>query len=122
MPAYIKTGPRFEPQPTTLESSSLVNNVEVMEHWRHRLNIELDLQYLFGLNVHSCHLGSFTRALLVSQDRRHLFVTPCGKDYLTVHIKNEKVSQEIVCRKLTALGIYKLFTDTRMWKLGDRLL
>ncbi len=23
------------------------------------------------------HLGSFTRALLVSQDRRHLFVTPC---------------------------------------------
>ncbi len=23
------------------------------------------------------HLGSYTRALLVSQDRRHLFVTPC---------------------------------------------
>ncbi len=54
--------------------------------------MELDLQSLFGLNVHSCthwlrprtplpppfpHLGSYTRALLVSQDRRHLFVTPC---------------------------------------------
>ncbi len=43
---------------------------------------------LFCLNVHSCthwlrprtppppHLGSYTRALLVSLDRRHLFVTP----------------------------------------------
>ncbi len=28
------------------------------------------------------HLGSYTRALLVSQDRRHLFVTPC-KSYST---------------------------------------
>ncbi len=50
--------------------------------------MELDLQSLFGLHVHSCtvligwnppppQLGSYTRALLVSQDRRHLFVTPC---------------------------------------------
>jgi hypothetical protein len=50
----------------------------------HRLNMDLDLQSLF---VHSCthwlrtsnplpsHLGSYTRALLVSQDKRHLFVT-----------------------------------------------
>jgi hypothetical protein len=53
--------------------------------------MELDLHTLFGLQVHSCthwlrprnipphlrqHLGSYTRALLVSQDRRHLFVTP----------------------------------------------
>jgi hypothetical protein len=57
----------------------------------HRLNLEFDLQSLFGLHVHSCtwysltdtcnptptpHLGSYTRALLVSQDRRHLFITP----------------------------------------------
>jgi hypothetical protein len=56
-----------------------------------RLNVELELKSLFGLHVHSCthwprprnpppphpHLGSYTRALLVSQDRRHLFVTPC---------------------------------------------
>ncbi len=51
-------------------------------------NIELDLQSLFGLHVHSCThwlrpsnspafgLIYSTRALLVSQDRRHLFVTP----------------------------------------------
>jgi hypothetical protein len=50
--------------------------------------MESDLQRLFGLHVHSCthwlgpgkppppHLGSYTRALLFSQDRRHLFVTP----------------------------------------------
>jgi hypothetical protein len=59
-------------------------------HFR-RLNMELDLQSLFGLYVYSCsywlrppqpppplptHLGSYTRMLLVSRDRRHLFVTP----------------------------------------------
>jgi hypothetical protein len=51
--------------------------------------MELEIQSLFELHVHSCthwlrprnppHLGSYTRALLVSQDRRHLFVN-C--DYL----------------------------------------
>ncbi len=47
--------------------------------WMHRLNMELDLQSLFGLHVHSCthclsprnppppNLGSYTRALLVLQ-------------------------------------------------------
>jgi hypothetical protein len=55
------------------------------------LNMELDLQSLFGLLctvVYSLaetpqlfpspppHLGSYTRALVVSQDRRHIFVTP----------------------------------------------
>jgi hypothetical protein len=65
------------------------------------LNLELDLQSLFGLcasDIHSCthwlrprkaqplphapipkHLN-FTRELLVSQDRRHLFMTPCRGD------------------------------------------
>jgi hypothetical protein len=58
----------------------------------HRLNMKLNLQSLFGLlcTLYSCthwlrpatnplppHLGSYTRALLVSQDRRHLFATPC---------------------------------------------
>jgi hypothetical protein len=28
---------------------------------------------------HPPHLGSYTRALLVIQDRRHLFMTPCYK-------------------------------------------
>ncbi len=61
----------------------------------HRLKIELDLKSLFGLHapcaqVYSLdesetlqppppprRLGSYTRAMLVSQDRRLLFVTPC---------------------------------------------
>jgi hypothetical protein len=51
--------------------------------------MELDLQSLFRPHMHSCtrwlrprnpthfppHLGSYTRALLVSQDRGHLFVS-----------------------------------------------
>ncbi len=58
----------------------------------HRLNMELDLQSLFGLLCTAIligwepatpllppHLGSYyTRALLVSQDRRRLFVKPPG--------------------------------------------
>jgi hypothetical protein len=61
---------------------------------RHRLHKEIDLQSLFELMcTYSCnhwmrdpatptppplpHLGSYTRALLVSQHRRHLFVTLC---------------------------------------------
>ncbi len=45
----------------------ILNNLSMSDHFNDRLNMELDLQSLFGL----C-----TRALLVSQDRRHLFVTP----------------------------------------------
>jgi hypothetical protein len=47
--------------------------------------MELNLRSLFGLHVHSCpppplpHLGAYTRARLVSKDRRHLFVTPWSK-------------------------------------------
>ncbi len=54
------------------------------------LNMELDLQSLFGLLCTAVligwdpatppllpHLGSYTRALLAGKDRRHLFVTPC---------------------------------------------
>jgi hypothetical protein len=57
--------------------------------------MEFDLQSFFGLRVPSCmyslaelrprnpptlppHFGLYTRALLVSQDRRHLYVTPLG--------------------------------------------
>jgi hypothetical protein len=47
-------------------------------------NMMLDLQSLFGLLCTAVligpqppHLGSYTMALLVCQDRRHLFVTPC---------------------------------------------
>ncbi len=44
--------------------------------------MELDLQSIFGLHVHSCAhwlRPRNTRAQLVSQYRRHLFVTPCLK-------------------------------------------
>ncbi len=57
------------------------------------LNMELDLKSLFELLCTAAvlsgwapatpsltpHLGSHTRALLVSQDRRHLFVTSCRR-------------------------------------------
>jgi hypothetical protein len=55
---------------------------------RHRLNMELDLQSLFGLVCTAVligwapqrppppQLGSYTCALLVSQGRRHLFLWP----------------------------------------------
>ncbi len=57
--------------------------------------MELDLKSLLGLHAHSCthwlrphkpqpppplHLGSYLRALLVSQDRRHFFVTPAWSE------------------------------------------
>jgi hypothetical protein len=63
----------------------------------HRLNLELDLQGLFGLLCTAVligwdwdpatppplppHLGSNMRVLLVSQDRRHLFVTPYNEPW-----------------------------------------
>ncbi len=64
----------------------------------HRLNMEVDLQILFGLHVtwcaQLCSLAEtpqlppspriwtrITRALLVSKDRRHLFVTPLDVRY-----------------------------------------
>jgi len=61
-------------------------------HVDHRLNMEVDLQSLFGLDVTWCaqlyslaetpqppippHWDSNTRALLVRKDRRHICVTP----------------------------------------------
>jgi hypothetical protein len=66
----------------------LTNNfLKAFSRW---LDMELDLQSLYGLHVYTAgligwdpatsppHLGSYTSALLVSQDRRHLFVTPCS--------------------------------------------
>ncbi len=58
------------------------------EYGNHRLDMELDLQSLFGLlrtdslaeatqlPPPAFRFDSYTRALLVSHDRRHLFVTP----------------------------------------------
>jgi hypothetical protein len=69
-----------------VELRAMYVQVKPINHWLH---MELDLQSLFGLlciQLYSLaetpatppllpHLGSYTRALLVSQYRRHLFVT-----------------------------------------------
>ncbi len=69
----------------------------------HRLNMEVDLHSFFWASCHvMCtavligwdpapppspirHWDSYMRTLLVSQDRRHLFVTPCS-GYLLLNI------------------------------------
>ncbi len=66
-----------------------IQYVRMSVNLNHRLNMELDHQSLFGLHVHSCThwlrprtpppriwAHTRTRALLVSQERRHLFVNP----------------------------------------------
>jgi hypothetical protein len=68
--------------------------VNLSEGAQHRLHMELDLQSLFGLLCTVVvliggdptipphpYLGLYTRVLLVSQKRRHLFVTPWGTDF-----------------------------------------
>jgi hypothetical protein len=77
--------------------------------WSLRLNMKLDLQKFTWATVYSCthwlrphnpppppqHLGSYTRALLVRQDRRHIFVTPwpsLSGDYL---IEAHKASDDL---------------------------
>jgi hypothetical protein len=65
--------------------------VSYLDKADHRLNMELGLQSLFWApSAQLCslaetpsiplpsHLGSYTRALMVSQDRRHLCVTSEG--------------------------------------------
>ncbi len=87
--------------PTELDKHCTLYNTSVITQCsgssmclRHRLNMELDLSSLFGLYSsctaeapsapppHPPHLGSYTRTLLVSQDRRHLFVTPWSQEYV----------------------------------------
>ncbi len=48
----------------------------------------------------SPHFGSYTRALLVSQDRRHLFVTPLF--WAVIYVKNQVTSNS--CRPSTTRG------------------
>jgi hypothetical protein len=71
-----------------------------LHYW---LNMEVDIHSLFGLHVTGCahlyslaenrqppppHWDSYTRALLVSKDRRHLFVTFCPSHTLTSLFRN----------------------------------
>jgi hypothetical protein len=62
------------------KTSYIWYQVQVFRKNIHRLNMELDLQRLFRLVCATPpppHLGSYTWALLASQDRRHFFVSPC---------------------------------------------
>ncbi len=64
----------------------------------HRLNMKLDLPRYLGscIQLYSLaktlhppfptHLGSYTRSLLVSNERRHLFVTPCYNLFYLIHL------------------------------------
>jgi hypothetical protein len=84
--------------------------------------MQLDLQSLFELLCTSCthwlrprnsppplpHLGSYTRALLVSQFGRHLFVTPClivfifyVKHYLETHEMMHRIAPTLHFREKT---------------------
>ncbi len=72
--------------------SNLLRYLKITVPPTYRLNIEIDLQSLHGLLCTALligwdpatppfpppQLGSYTRALLVSQDRRHLFFNPCS--------------------------------------------
>ncbi len=70
---------------TRKQLHSLFSTSVLFQHSDHRLNMELDLQRLFGLSCIICWdpatppPPTYTRALLVSQDRRHLFVNPWSK-------------------------------------------
>ncbi len=81
--------------------------------------MEVDLQSLFGLHVTWCaqlyslaetpqvatpspippNLDSYTRAILVRKDRRHLFVTPCS--YI--------ISKKTTCPVSCALSLVPIF-------------
>jgi hypothetical protein len=79
-----------DPDPASLRNSNPRLQVFMGELYNHALKavMELDPQSLIGLHVHSWHwlrarntplpphLGSYTRAVLRSLERRHVFVTP----------------------------------------------
>ncbi len=93
--------------------------------------VTVDLQSLFGLNVHTCthwlrprnpppHLGSYTRALLVSQDRRHFFVTPCFPVIAQKYWRKARLSE----RGLFLPAFSPMFEEITSWavELGQRKL
>ncbi len=97
----------------------------------------LDLQSLFGLHVHSCnhwlywnnpknlphaqspppppHLGSYTRSLLVSQDRWHLLLsTVCHPHYHKPRNRYSKYKKQLLSSSLYAFLLYgctRLYTQ-----------
>ncbi len=96
----------------------------------HRLKMELDLHKLFGLHVHCTHLaetphppppphlGSYARSLLVSQNRRHLFVTPCQYKRVCISCEVESYRHREVVKKDTRSIRIWLCLCVTWWKLG----
>ncbi len=91
------------------------NQLLKIAEYGHRLNIELDLlctAALIGWDPATPPpplaplLGSYTRALLISQDRRHLFVTP----WLRVFVQD--ITSGILCLPRVATTI------TSRWATG----
>jgi hypothetical protein len=74
---------------TQVRIFKVIHHSQTIEGCIYRLNMEFiwaSCAQLYSLaetpqSPPSPHLGSYTRALLVSQDRRHLFVTPCQKEW-----------------------------------------
>ncbi len=53
---------------------------------------------------HPPHFGSYKRVLLVSQDRRHLFVTPLSRTY----IQNKSREYQYLIRNIFVLPVYRV--------------
>ncbi len=71
-----------EADPGRDEQQFVYTQLEMNNNWgeNHRLNMELDRSHwLRPPHPPPPHLGSYTGALLISQDGRHLFVTPWGE-------------------------------------------
>jgi hypothetical protein len=90
--------------------NSLNSRLEPVVLWAYRLNMELQLVYLGSMLTAVLigphrnppfypypHLGSYTRALLVSQDRLHLFVTPLLWAFAKVSLPRLTIDCYIVC-------------------------
>ncbi len=93
---------RFQRSTRSLAACCNIAAVEIRQHRTlftstHRLNMKVDLQSLFGLNVWDPatpplplppHWDSNTRALLVSKDRRHLISLLLPLDFFSCSTKD----------------------------------
>jgi hypothetical protein len=114
-------GVKVKDRPKRYRTGWTVHEIGRSGYWtestEHRQKMELDLQSLFGLLVHRCthwlrprnppppHLGSYTRALLVSRDRRYLFVTPWYR-VEDIHGRQAQRDRHHDCRNRAQTGRY----------------
>jgi hypothetical protein len=72
------------PNPWALRVSGLGGYTSKCEKNQNHCTLVYSCTQLLRPRTPPPHLGSYTRALLVSQDRRHLFLTPCMQSCLVV--------------------------------------